>query len=345
MNKKESIDQKLANFLSGTNTEKEKEDVESWVKHSKKNAHQFRELLKIWIERSPDRKLIDHDNVKSSIWATFQNEDQQSQIIEKRSLPLTRFWKVAAVIIALIAASFLIVFVTKEAPIQQEITAERTIQKRNPAGQKSQIQLPDGSKVWLNADSEISFKENFSDSIRSIHLQGEAYFEVIHDALRPFEVHTDKVSVSVLGTGFNVSAYNDENDIIVALVHGSVKVQMIDGQAIAPILLTPGKGVNYSRSIDEFQDFSMQDNDVLYKRLTEWKYGTLVFDGQDFQSFVKELSRWYGVQVKVQGDPPKAWQVRGTFENEYLNTILDAVSFNKDFSYHLNNKELTLMFN
>lgn len=344
MNQEESIDQKLANYLSGTYTEQQKTDVETWARQSKENARQYTELVKFWAERTPDPKLIDHESVKSKVWSSFQQEVGGNYSSKQRSIPLARIWKVAAIILLLIVPAISIGFFINEGTDNQEFTTERVIEKQNPPGQKSQIQLPDGSKVWLNADSKISFKENFSDSVRFIELEGEAYFEVMPDSLRPFRVNTDKLSVSVLGTGFNVSAYQDENDIIVALVHGSVKVQKHDAQSPESIILTPGNGVSYSRTIDDFQRFSMEDNQVLYERLTAWKYGTLVFDGQDFPSFIREISRWYGIRVKIQGDPPKNWRIRATFENEYLTNILDVISFNKDFSYQLDNKELTLMF-
>lgn len=346
MNSNTDIDQIIANFLSGSLTDFEREQLKEWESKSAKNAFQLKELRKLWKERSQDRNTINASEIKRNIWSKGVNEDGRRYNIRQSGFyQLLVNRKVAATIIIFIILGSLY-YAQQNIPSNELNTNDyKYISKINSPGEKSQIQLPDGSKVWLNADSKISYKENFADSIRAISLEGEAYFEVMRDSLHPFMVHTDKLSVSVLGTGFNVCAYKDDNDISVALVHGSVKVLVNHPVESETILLLPGKGITYSREINDYKNFSIDENEFLFGRITSWKNGILVFDGQDFNSFIKDISRWYGVKVSIQGDPPKKWHVRASFENEYLNNVLDAISFNKEFTYELTKKELKFMFN
>ena len=346
MNSNTDIDQIIANFLSGSLTDFERERLKAWESKSAKNTYQLEELRKLWKERSQERKTINASELKRSIWSKGVKEDsKQFSIRQTGFYQLLVNRKVAATIIFFLVIGGLY-FAQQHIPTKEANTENQEyISKINPPGQKLHIQLPDGSKVWLNADSRISYKENFADSIRAINLEGEAYFEVMRDSLHPFLVHTDKLSVSVLGTGFNVCAYQDDNDISVALVHGSVEVLMNHPAESETILLSPGKGITYSREINDYKKFSIDENEFLFGRITSWRNGILVFDGQDFDSFIKDISRWYGVKATIQGDPPKNWHVRASFENEYLNNVLDAISFNKEFTYDLSKKELKLMFN
>jgi transmembrane sensor len=219
----------------------------------------------------------------------------------------------------------------------------RMISKSNPTGQKSLIQLPDGSKVWLNSDSKISYHEHFSDSLRSISLKGEAYFQVVSDSLRPFVVDFESLSVTVLGTEFNISAFEEENVHSVTLVDGSVKVSHSNLET--NLILEAGTGLVYSKQGNDYQQFSKHDNPQLFYKTTGWRNGILIFDGQNFEDFVREIQRWYGVQVEIKGSPPRGWNIRASFENELLTNVMDAVSYNKGFNYSLKDKELTIMFN
>ena len=346
MNKFEDIDQKIANLLSGKYTEQEKKDVEEWVKISKDNHYQFHKLQEFWQNRILDPKLINHESLKLKIWTSFQNEEKKPKPAERRFLFKRKIWRAAAIILLLVLPSILFVVKHNFDNSTREVIVNHKVVKRNPSGQKTQIQLPDGSKVWLNAESTLTYFENFSTTTRSVKLEGEAFFEINRDTLRPFFVETDKIKVGVFGTEFNVNAYEDDPEIVVALVHGSVKVSMIskDHNDNKEILLSPGYAISISRDTESYSMFSLLDDTLSYERITSWKTGTLVFNGVNFKEFINEISRWYGVEVSVHGIPPKDWHIRASFKNEYLNNILDAISFNKDFEYELKNKKLKLMF-
>jgi len=344
MEEDKDIDQIIASFLSGNASEQQEKDVQGWGNESETNSFQVKWLQKFWKERSADQKLMNHDLIKSQIWSNYQNTSSKEPKQKMRHLtwPL---WGFTAVILLLIIPTIIFVRNGKVNTIPDKTLSIKKIVKKNPPGQKSQIHLPDGSKVWLNAQSSISYKEEFSDSLREVHLVGEAYFEVNHDNFRPFHVRTNDISVAVLGTQFNVSAYEDNQMVMVSLIQGAVKVNFNHTQTEKALKIDPGESISYSKDTQKYNKQNFETPNLLYNQVASWKEGILVFNGQDFQSFIKEIKRWYGVEVKVEGEPPADWQMRGTFKNEYLENILKAISFNKDFAYELEGKKLKLMFN
>ncbi|WP_373494341.1 FecR family protein [Aquiflexum sp.] len=342
MEQYKDIDGKIVKFLNATATKEERAVVDQWVQASKNNEFQFQKLKLIWEEPAQDAKLIGHEEQKKKIWKAFASGNHKSKNIPV--IPLyRRTWLRIAVVLAIILFPVYTLYFHNKDIIEDNIRETSLITKSNPTGQKSLIQLPDGSKVWLNSDSRISYHERFSDSLRSINLKGEAYFEVVSDSLRPFVVDFGSLSVIVLGTEFNISAFEAEKDFKVTLVEGSVKVS--NSTVENNLILKPGTGLIYSREKNGYREFSKYGDPELFIKTTEWRNGNLVFDGRNFEDFVREIKRWYGVQVQVKGIPPSGWNIRASFENELLINVMDAVSFNKGFSYALKDKELIIMFN
>ncbi len=344
MKEHKDIDQKITNYLSGTHTAQERMDVEEWIQSSKENAFQIHEFQQFWKERTTDYKLIDHETQKSKIWSAYLNQSNAPSLGKQRFLNQSILVKIAAAILILIIPTILIyqrISDRENNLAQVEMSSE--IVKYNPSGQKSQIKLPDGSTVWLNAESTLTYSGNFSTTFREVKLEGEAFFEIKRDTLRPFFVNTEKLQVSVLGTGFNVSTYKDDENITVALIHGSVKV-MIDDEP-NNVVLSPGNALTYSKDTKTHETLFFADDALLYDKYNSWRNGTLIFDDQDFDGFVQKISRWYGLEVTVSGVPPHDWHIRASFQNEYLSNILEAISFNKDFDHELKDKKLKLIFN
>ncbi len=342
MDENSEIDLKILRVLSGTATDKEREEINQWVRESDNNSFQFQKLKGIWLERHLDPKLVGHEEQKKKIWETYTSGNQSRKYIPVVPLYRRSWLRIAMVLAIILFPLYALFFQQEPAQPEEALPALKMVSKTNPTGQKSLIQLPDGSKVWLNSDSRISYHERFSDTLRSIRLEGEAYFEVVSDSLRPFVVDFESLSVTVLGTSFNISAFQADKDLRVTLVEGSVKVS---NASLSPnLILEPGNGLIYSKERNDFKEFSKSSNPELFNKDSEWKNGKLIFDGRNFQDFVREIQRWYGVQVHVKGSPPHGWNIRASFENELLTNVMDAVSYNKGFEYSLRDKELTIMF-
>jgi len=164
-----------------------------------------------------------------------------------------------------------------------------------PKGGKMNLTLSDGTKVWLDAASSITFPVNFSSKERNVAITGEAYFEVAHNANKPFRVKAKGQTVEVLGTHFNVNAYDDEPVICTTLLQGSVKVSNNIEQAI----LKPGQ---QSLVVGQASHFIVKDADI--EQATAWKDGYFHFSRAGIPQIMRQLSRWYNVDIKYEGKIP-----------------------------------------
>ncbi|MEO6706377.1 MAG: FecR domain-containing protein, partial [Ginsengibacter sp.] len=162
----------------------------------------------------------------------------------------------------------------------------------NPRGSKViSMVLSDGSKVWLNAGSSLTYPVSFMGSERRVSVAGESYFEVAHNASMPFIVSNGSVNIRVLGTHFNVDAFEDDgNDIKVTLLEGSVKIN--NGNATG--LLKPGQQASVNKEVKI-------NSDVDLNLVMAWKNGYFQFDNASLQNVMKQISRWYDVNVVYEG--------------------------------------------
>ncbi len=168
-----------------------------------------------------------------------------------------------------------------------------------PSGGKYSVVLPDGSKVWLNAASSITFPTTFHSKERNVSITGEVYFEVAKDTRRPFKVNVNGIQeVVVLGTHFNVNAYRDEDAVITTLLEGSVKVLAAGGEA-GHVQLKPGE----QSALSGKGTFRIQE-DINTEGVIAWKNDMFLFEKAGIETVMRQLSRWYNVEVKYEGSVP-----------------------------------------
>lgn len=170
-------------------------------------------------------------------------------------------------------------------------TAFNTI--KIPRGGQYEVILPDGTKVWLNAESSLSYPPKFHSKERIVDLKGEAYFEVSKDKARPFIVHTTNQKVEVLGTHFNITAYDDDPSVKTTLLEGSVKVYPSESQNAK--LLKPGQ-----RSVLTAQSFIIENADL--EEAIAWKNGIFLFNNENIKTALQKFARWYDVEIIYKGD-------------------------------------------
>lgn len=163
-----------------------------------------------------------------------------------------------------------------------------------PGGGQYQLLLSDGTKVWLNASSSIHFPSTFKGKERNVTITGEAYFEVVKNAAMPFTVTTGDMTVQVLGTHFDVMAYNDENSINTTLLEGSVKIT----RGTAHKMLVPGQ----QSRVGKDAEIKITTADV--EEVMAWKNGWFQFNACDIETIMRQISRWYDVEVAYTGEMP-----------------------------------------
>lgn len=161
-----------------------------------------------------------------------------------------------------------------------------------PRGGKYQITLSDGSKVWLNAASSITFPTHFASTRRTVSISGEAYFEIAPEKSGPFEVSVGQMKILVLGTHFNVMAYRDETKVKATLLEGSVKIEKGD----TALMLKPGEQAQMNQS----GQLKLVKN-VNTDKAIAWKNDLFCFDRDDIHAVTNQLSRWYDVDVEIHG--------------------------------------------
>lgn len=187
-----------------------------------------------------------------------------------------------------------------------------------PKGGIYQVVLPDGSLVWLNNASSISFPTRFRERERRVTISGEVYFEVKHDPSKPFRVVSDRQEVEVLGTKFNVNAYKDESAIKTTLLEGSVKIHTAQRSG----LLKPG-----FQAVLRPEQIAIRRADV--EAVMAWKEGFFQFDRADIQTLMRQLARWYNIEIKYTGSIPKDEFVGKIKRSEDIRNVLEILRYGK----------------
>lgn len=171
-----------------------------------------------------------------------------------------------------------------------------------PRGGKYEVQLPDGTEVWLNAASSLKYSNVFNGKKREVTLNGEAYFEVAHRENQPFVVHTSQQSVEVLGTHFNVNAYPDDENQVTTLLEGAVKASSVS----ETLLLKPGQ-----QAILNLRNDHLKVAEADLETAMAWKNGDFIFKDEDLASVMKKVERWYDVEVVFEDIDPKSIKLGG----------------------------------
>jgi ferric-dicitrate binding protein FerR (iron transport regulator) len=201
-----------------------------------------------------------------------------------------------------------------------------------PVGRQYELMLADGSRVWLNAASSITFPTSFSTSERRVQITGEAYFEVAHDKSRPFHVSVNGLDVQVLGTHFNINSYDNEPAIKTTLLEGEVKVT----KGNSSILIAPGEqavAMNTSNSLSI-------KNGVDLDKVMAWKNGKFVFQDANIKEIMRQLERWYGITVSYSENATDEEFVGVISRNVNLSQILEMLKKTGRVSFDIQDKNV-----
>ncbi len=187
-----------------------------------------------------------------------------------------------------------------------------------PKGGQYHIVLPDGSKVWLNAASSLRFPTSFVGKDRRVEITGEVYFEVAHNAKMPFIVKANETEIAVLGTHFNVMAYADEKVMKTTLLEGSVKVSKAGKSA----MLAPGQQARLSTSSENIRVLDNIDTD----KEMAWKTGYFQFEDDNLESIMRQVSRWYDVDITYEGNASREHFTGRLPRNANVSKVLKILS-------------------
>lgn len=322
----------IERYLRGKASLSEEIILLHWIKSNPDTSKEF-----IKIKDQTERRLLQHqDPSVEKKWKKLQSvlSPGSMQPNRKRQTAaeiILRFSQYAAV---LAIGIFLTLFFQnkkeKSIPVEQ-IVQQQTIS--TPKGARSQFILPDGSKVWLNAGTSLSFSVDRS-KCRSVQLDGEAYFEVVKND-RPFIVDTRFGSIQVKGTSFDVKAF--ENDDFLTTVETGL-VAVTTASLSEEILLKPGEQ-SYIGKSDQLKKHIVNTN-----VFTSWRNGILIFQKDPLQEIVKKLERWYNVSITVTPQTQlKNYRFTGTIEMESLTEVLELIRVTAPIKYNYDVRKRTVI--
>ncbi len=303
-----------------TATTNEKKLLSKWRNRSEKNEAGYR-VMKRWWQLSG---------------AVPKKESPMEQVpvdeffLRTRLLRIGRRsaigWKVAASIAILVAlTSVLFQLMYPGGANRVELMAN--------AGQQTEAVLPDGSHVWLNSSSRLVYEQQFG-RVRSLNLEGEAYFTVSKDRTSPFIVNANGLKVKATGTQFNVRNYPDENTIETTLMEGGVDIKTPSG---GNKQMKPGETFAFEKSSGKLVRIAVRPSDNI-----AWKEGILVFHNTSFASLITRLERWYAIRIVYDPEAFEGIHYSGTIRNLRLDQVFDFINLTIPIDVQMNDNHVLL---
>ncbi|MBX2842817.1 MAG: FecR domain-containing protein [Flammeovirgaceae bacterium] len=317
---------------------------EDWTERNPHKVYEIEEARKILIRlqvkkriKLPEDKLLDiNENINRILDKKIAKNHKKEFVERKIKNHNNVFWfnRIAAAIIFMVLAVVGVYYLLGININPKEKGELVFVNKVVPKGKKLTITLSDGSVVKVNSESKIKFPKSFSEDSREVYLEGEAFFEVARNESKPFIIYSGNIKTTVLGTSFNVKAY-DHNKVQVAVNSGKVKVEN-SSLEIEPALLIQNEMVICANEKIEFTKFVSED-------YFGWKDGILFFDDANIDEVVSALERWYDVKVHIVDKNLITGEFNGLYKNKSLGVVMEGISYSSKFSYVLENKNLTII--
>jgi transmembrane sensor len=363
MNTKASIELIIYKFFKGAANEDEVEKLLGWLTESNENRLHYFALKRIWLE---NKEISDKERIVDASWERLKLRTALQSVRrfkeERTSFINIRKLSVAATILILIGISSILGIKMNSILEYQKTTHEITV----PLGSRTNTVLPDGTSVWLNADSKLIYTSDFGLKNRNVSLSGEAYFDVSPNKSSVFTVKTRDMNIRALGTQFNVKSYPEEDITETTLVSGSVEVLISEeGKRARTILLSPNQRIVYSSGTEEYlqHDLEIQDNDEVIiedipnksevprllvsniidtKEYTSWKDGRLTFRGESLEILVPKLERFYNVTISFNHDSIKNIHYTGTLEEVTIEEVMRAIARSSQIKFEIDKNQILL---
>jgi|WetSurMetagenome_2_1015567.scaffolds.fasta_scaffold57532_1 transmembrane sensor len=337
---------------------------------NKKNEQLIKDLL---LDDLNKFEAIRSEKVKPNFNGIFtaiqlkieENSTEGSDVNPLQQTGLFYFIRIAALFILIFFCGGIISYFVFDKKELADTVAYNEI--KAPLGARSEVVLPDGSKVWLNAGSVLRYQTSFNKANRCVTLQGEAYFMVSKNKHLPFNVKTEDLNIVAVGTQFNVKAYEDEGTVETTLVEGRVSIRQNNKfkQKTEAIYLAPYQKAVYFK---DFQELKVESTiktkeekpvEVLnYKQgimyvtdkvdplpIISWKENRLVFKSEELSSLLTKLERKYDVTFTYNMESLKSLRFSGTLENETLTQVLDVIKLSAPIEYVLDGKTVRITEN
>jgi ferric-dicitrate binding protein FerR (iron transport regulator) len=327
-------------------------------------------LTSLWCHRAPSENTralialerhIQRMEKKEVVFDQAQQKDQtytKDRDLAKKHLITKRVIFGISVLVAVVLFFIFVPIKNDHAGFSQYTPLTHPVsQVTTRPGSKTQLRLPDGTSVWLNASSNLTYDENFGNNIREVSLSGEAFFDVVKDPSRPFIIHTKAINIKVLGTEFNVKAYPEDPYTETSLIRGSVEVTIKSrpqekhylkpNEKMLVVNDEPEKKLMQKHKeimpliTTEALTYDSTDNTVVE---TSWVNNHLIFhQNETFAEMAPRLERWYGVHIIFENQKAaNDYKPFVSFTNETITQALDDLKLAYKFNYIINGTEITI---
>lgn len=289
------------------------------------------EIQEAWMRQLDAMRDVDPD-----IFASVQTKKSAKEG-KRRSF----LWFAATFMAVLLMVGFLIKHLS---PSKVQLTQQAGDMTIEAGDSRNEVILPDGSKAILNKNSYVVLSKGFGKTNRNLGLEGEAFFDVVHDGQMPFTVQTASIQVKVLGTAFNVRSYKDEHLVQTSLIRGSVEITDKVNKKLR-IRLKPNEKVSI-RLLDVANSLAREEPEVLFKMEplvkedasgmipeTAWIQDKLMFNGEPLEEVAKKLEKWYKVSITIDNPKLKEERFTGVFDKETIGEALMALKVTYPFEY------------
>ena len=295
------IDELIASYLTEGLDKNALDELKTWIVASAENRQYFIQQREIWFS-AVNREAASVYN-KDKAFENFRNRVEsrkKTQSTSRQGFSLSAIWRYAAVVAIMIAVGC-------NSYWQGEVNVKDTfadISVEAPLGSKTKLYLPDGTLVWLNAGSRMTYSQGFGVDNRKVELEGEGYFEVKRNEKVPFFVKTKDLQLQVLGTKFNFRDYPEDHEVIVSLLEGKVELN----------------------------------------NLSQWTDGYLFFDEELLPDIAKKLERSYNVKIHIANDSLKTFRFYGNFvrREQSIQEVLEALASTEKMQYKIEERNITI---
>ena len=314
----------IEKYFDGNITDAEIKKLSDWIKND-------RHLQNWWEEEFSKSDAGINPVLRDKLFARIKEQTQGKEETQGKENPRTirmNPWKWAAAIVLPICIAFFTYYLVDSS---QTVGAPFIV--KADKGDKATIELPDGTTVVLNSASQLSYLNNFGENGRRVQLNGEAYFKVAHDEKCAFIVQVGDLEVKVLGTSFNVSAYEDAKDVTVVLLEGKVGVY---AQKTSHIM-KPGDKIEYNKATHKITATQVHPSDYI-----EWTKGNIYFEKESLENIMKTLSRIYDVEIRFDSNKLPNEYFTGTIPGGGIQNALNILMLTSPFYYEMDGSVIVL---
>ena len=297
--------ERLVRILSREASPQEQDEHRLWLEASEENRRSFNQLQQLWLsmdKTSPENVL----NIEEE-WAKFRKEAGIINGNENKNFFLIPVFRIAAIVLLLIGLSF----------AGWWYFSPKTV--RTGLAEVTDVTLPDGSVVSLNASSSLRYERNFNKEARKVRLTGEAFFKVTRNPHSPFIIEVNETEVKVLGTSFNIRTYKESGKVEVTVADGTVSFYRRKEED-NKIILKTGEKAAFDRNKTEFRRQINEDRNFI-----SWKTRMMVFDNDSLTSVVKTIENVYHRQIYLDNPEIGAYRITTSFNNKDLETVLKVL--------------------